>query len=69
MKQIAEAIIDEQGQVHLIEPIQITGPHRALVTVLDEPPAHWDETLSAVEKTFAGDWLRSEEDDAWAHLQ
>jgi len=69
MKQIAEAIIDEQGQIHLIEPLHVIGPHRVLVTVLDEPPVHWDETLSAAEKSLSADWLRSEEDDAWAHLQ
>lgn len=69
MKQIAEAIIDEQGQIHLIEPLHVMGAHRVLVTVLDEPPVRWDETLSAAEKSLSVDWLRSEEDDAWAHLQ
>ncbi len=69
MKQIAEAVIDEHGQVHLIEPLHVIGPHRALVRVLDEPPAAWDETLAAAEQSLAQDWLRPEEDEAWAHLQ
>ncbi|WP_240611758.1 hypothetical protein [Acidiferrobacter sp. SPIII_3] len=69
MKQIAEAVIDENGQIHLMEPLHVTGPHRALVTVLDEPPARWDETLMAAEKALADDWLRPEEDEAWAHLR
>ena len=69
MKQKAEAIIDENGQIHLMEPLHVTGPHRALVTVLDEPPVRWDETLVAAEKALAEDWLRPEEDEAWAHLQ
>ena len=87
MKQIAEAIIDENGQIPLMEPLHVTGLHRALVTVLDEPPAGWDETLvlspegstrstscavealMAAEKALAEDWLRPEEDEAWAHLQ
>ena len=45
MKQIAEAVIDENGQIPLMEPLHVTGLHRALVTVLDEPPVRWDETL------------------------
>ncbi|RCN59072.1 hypothetical protein [Acidiferrobacter thiooxydans] len=69
MKQIAEAVIDENGQIHLIEPLHVTGAHRALVTVLDEPPAAWDETLAAAGQSLAQDWLRPEEDKAWAHLQ
>ncbi len=69
MKQIAEAVIDEDGQIHLIEPIHVTGPHRALVTVLDEPSAAWDETLAAAEQSLAQDWLRPEEDETWAHLR
>ena len=69
MKQIAEAVIDENGQIHLMEPLHVTGPHWVLVTVLDEPPAGWDEALVAVEKALAEDWLRPEEDAAWAHLQ
>ena len=69
MKQIAEAVIDENGEIRLIEPLYVIGPHRVLVTVLDESPAHWDETLLAAEKSLSTDWLRSEEDAAWAHLQ
>ena len=52
MKQIAEAIIDENGQIHLMEPLHVTGLHRALVTVLDEPPARWDETLMVAERPW-----------------
>ncbi len=55
VKQIAEAVIDENGHIHLIEPLHVTGPHRALVTVLDEPPAGWDETLAAAERSLAQD--------------
>ncbi len=69
MKQTVEAIIDERGHVRLTEPIFITGIRRALLTVLDEPPSALDETLLSAEQSLAADWLRSEEDDAWAHLQ
>ncbi len=68
MKRIAQAVIDEYEQIHLIKPPHVTGPHRALVTVLNELPAGWNETLAAPEQTLAQDWLCPAEDEAWAHL-
>lgn len=38
MNQTIEAIIDEVGRIHLLQPLRITGPHRALVTILDDFP-------------------------------
>lgn len=69
MKQTVEAIIDEQGHVRLVEPVKIKGIHRALVTVLDKPPEEIGETTQLAEKSLAEDWLKTEEDEAWAHLQ
>ncbi len=69
MKQTVEAVIDEQGHVRLTEPITIKGVHRALLTILDEPPLHLDEALMLAQKSLAEDWLRPEEDEAWSHLQ
>lgn len=34
-----EAVIDERGDVKLVEPVKLTTKHRALVTILEEPPA------------------------------
>ena len=36
MLRTVEAVIDAQGQVHLLEPISLTGSRRALVTILEE---------------------------------
>ena len=36
MLQTVEAVIDEQGNVRLLEPLSLSGPRRALVTILDE---------------------------------
>ena len=33
-----EATIDEKGGVHLCEPIALTLPRRALVTIMDDEP-------------------------------
>lgn len=40
-----EAAIDENGQVHLYQPLTIKGVHRALVTILDEPPSQSMEQI------------------------
>ncbi len=36
MIQTVEAVIDEDGAVRLLQPVEITGRHRVLVTILDE---------------------------------
>lgn len=63
-----EAVIDEKGQVRLAQPLRIKGTHRALVTVLDEPPTEAMDTAVLSEAALS-DWLQPEEDAAWAHLQ
>ena len=70
MLRTVEAVIDAQGQVHLLEPISLIGARRALVTILEEEPdASMHETAWLSEAALAEDWNRSEEDAAWSHLQ
>jgi hypothetical protein len=38
MIKTVEAIIDEQGNVRLLEPVHPRSARRALVTILEEPP-------------------------------
>jgi hypothetical protein len=65
-----EAVIDEKGNVKLLEPVRPGGARRALVTILDEQPASIaPETALLSEATLAEDWNRPEEDEAWSHLQ
>ena len=64
-----EAIVDEKGRVHLLEPVELGRRHRALVTILAEGPAKLYETELLSEAALAEDWNRPEEDAAWAHLQ
>ena len=69
MIRTVEAIVDEQGQVRLSEPLRASRSQRALVTLLDEEPLpqlHEDSLLS--ERALAEDWNRPEEDVAWSHL-
>lgn len=63
-----EAIVDEQGNVRLLDAIHLPTARRALVTILDEP-AQFNETAFLSEAALAEDWNRPEEDVAWLHLQ
>ena len=63
-----EAIIEPNGEVHLVEPVRVMSPRRALVTILEEAPTVHDATLLS-EAALAEDWNRPEEDAAWAHLK
>jgi len=70
MFQTIEAIIDEQGNVRLLEAIQLPVTRRALVTILDNDPVeNILETALLSEPALAEDWERPEEDEAWSHLQ
>ncbi len=70
MLRTLEAVIDEQGNVRLLEPIALAAPRRALVTVLEEASAlQVPETALLSEAALAEDWNRPEEDAAWSHLQ
>ncbi len=65
-----EAIIDEQGNVRLLEPIDLPESRRALVIILEEEPASsMPETALLSEPALAEDWNRPEEEAAWLHLQ
>ncbi len=68
MIQTIEATIDENGVVRLSETVHIKGVHRALVTVLDEPPSEGLETALLSQPALAADWSKPEEDEAWSHL-
>ena len=70
MIRTVEAIIDEHGQVSLLESVQLAAVRRALVTILEEEPAlHVPETALLSEPALAEDWNKPEEDAAWSHLQ
>lgn len=70
MIRTVEAVIDQQGNVKLLEPVKLASERRALVTILeDAPAASADETVLLSESALAKDWNRPEEDEAWSHLQ
>lgn len=69
MIQTVEAVVDAAGRVQLLGEINVAGPRRALVTVLEEPAAVPGDAALLAEAALAVDWLRPEEDAAWSHLQ
>jgi hypothetical protein len=70
MIKTVEAVIDERGNVRLLEPVRPGGVRRALVTILEERPTDFPaETALLSETALAEDWERPEEDEAWKHLQ
>ena len=68
MIRTVEAVIDPDGNVRLLEGVRLSGPRRALVTILEDSP-RGDETALLSETALAADWNRPEEDAAWSHLQ
>ena len=70
MIKTVEAVIDERGNVRLLEPLRPGGVRRALVMILDERPTdRRAETALLSEAALAEDWERPEEGEAWKHLQ
>lgn len=68
MIRTVEAVIDESGSVRLLEGVRLPGPRRALVTILEEPPAVSNETALLSEAALSA-WNRPEEEAAWSPLQ
>jgi hypothetical protein len=66
MIQTIEAVVNEQGEVRLLQPIRLSAERRALVTILEEKPViNVPETALLSEAALAEDWNRPEEDAAW----
>ena len=70
MHKTLEAVIDENGNVRLLEDLKIPAGRRALVTILEDDAATAEhDTALLSEQALAEDWNRPEEDAAWSHLQ
>ncbi len=70
MIRTVEALIDERGNVRLLEPVELSSARRAIVVILEDSPGLGiHETALLSEQVLAEDWNRPEEDTAWSHLQ
>jgi len=69
MIRTVEAVIDERGNVRLLEPVTVPSARRALVTILEDSPSTLAPEIALLsEAALAEDWNRPEEDEAWSHL-
>ena len=65
-----EAVVEENGNIRLLEDVQLRPSQKALVTLLDEEYEDLlSETMLLSEDALAEEWNNEEEDQAWAHLQ
>lgn len=62
-----EATIETDGQVHLREPVRLSHPCRAIVTIIED--SDLPEAALLAEAALGVDWNKAEEDAAWSHLQ
>jgi len=70
MLRTIEAVVEADGRVRLLEPVDVRVPRRALLTILDEPADEEAANLPALLSEAAlDDWNRPEEEQAWRHLQ
>ncbi len=68
MLRTVEVMVAKDGTVTPLEPLTVQMPTRALLTLL-EPDFEQADTAGLAAPALAVDWLRPEEDLAWAHLQ
>ena len=63
-----EATLEKDGTIRWIELLP-GSRYRILVTLLEKLPDEDRESSLLAEAALAKDWLRPEEEEAWAHLQ
>ncbi|MEK8050583.1 hypothetical protein AACH10_10065 [Ideonella sp. DXS22W] len=63
-----EAVLQADGALRFLEPVHLTGSQRVLVT-FTQPVDEAASGAALSQHSLAVDWLRDEEDAAWAHLQ
>lgn len=70
MLKTLEAVVEQGGQIRLLEEESLPPGRKVLVTVLSEEPGRKvAETALLSEAALAEDWDREEEDEAWRDLQ
>jgi len=69
MLQTIEGIIDQNGILRVLEPVEWPKHRRVLITILNEEPSDELTNLAFMsESALARDWNQPEEDEAWSHL-
>jgi hypothetical protein len=69
MDPVYEAIVEQDGRIRLRSPVQLEPGAKVFVSM---PQVGRDTAVSGLalsEHALAEDWLNTEEDEAWTHLQ
>jgi len=69
MENIFEAVVESDGRIRIKSPVHLQKGAKVFVSVPSDEP---DSVISGVVlsvRTLEADWLNSEEEAAWAHLQ
>jgi hypothetical protein len=69
MENTFEAVVEKDGRIRIQSPVHLKTGAKVFVSVPSDDP---DSVISGVvlsETALAADWLNSEEEAAWAHLQ
>jgi hypothetical protein len=69
MIRTVEAVIEADGRIRLLEPVEVPVARRALLTILDEPADEAVNYPALMSEAALADWNRTEESEAWKHLQ
>jgi hypothetical protein len=69
MIRTVEAVIEADGRIRLLEPVEVPVARRALLTILDEPADEAVNYTALMSEAALGEWNRTEENEAWSHLQ
>lgn len=64
--QIIKAIVEPNGDVRLLEPLQISESRSAVLTILDEPPVKTNRNLAQLEAGYM-ELAKDEEAEREAH--
>ena len=69
MLQTFRGIIDQNGELRLLESVPLPRSRQIIITVLDDEPT--DELINLAllsESALAREWEQPEEEEAWSHL-
>jgi hypothetical protein len=69
MEHVFEAIVETDGRIRIKSPVHLKKGEKVFVFVPSDEPDSVISGFFLSERTLAADWLNSEEEAAWAHLQ
>lgn len=69
MHRTIEGVMEADGTVRLLEPVEGGRVRRVLITLLDEAPDDVAGDMALLSEGALSDWLLREEEDAWRDLK